>query len=126
VRRDWPPGILPLGNAAAALEPIGGEGMGLAMRSAELVATEVADALRAGRDVDHDRLLGQFDRLWRLRRAVCRAGAMVMSRRWMAAAGVSVLRAVPAVGRLAMTLAGKTHQLPTRPATAQPLPSPPQ
>ena len=32
---------IPIGNAAAALEPIGGEGMGLAMRSAELAAMEM-------------------------------------------------------------------------------------
>ena len=38
VRRTWPPAVIPVGNAAAALEPIGGEGMGLAMRSAELAA----------------------------------------------------------------------------------------
>jgi 2-polyprenyl-6-methoxyphenol hydroxylase-like FAD-dependent oxidoreductase len=34
IQRRWPEGVIPLGNAAAALEPIGGEGMGLAMRSA--------------------------------------------------------------------------------------------
>ena len=37
--RPWPGGIIPLGNAAAAIEPVGGEGMGLAMRSAEMAAT---------------------------------------------------------------------------------------
>jgi len=42
VSTDWPAGIVPIGNAAAALEPIGGEGMGLAMRSAEMAA----DALK--------------------------------------------------------------------------------
>src|SRR5690606_19674370 len=36
VRSHWPAGIIPLGNAAAALDPIGGEGMGLALRSAEM------------------------------------------------------------------------------------------
>ena len=31
VADHWPPRVIPLGNAAAALEPIGGEGMGLAL-----------------------------------------------------------------------------------------------
>src|SRR5206468_1372117 len=38
VMRDWPDNVIPIGNAAAAIEPVGGEGMGLAMRSAELAA----------------------------------------------------------------------------------------
>src|SRR5690606_38504066 len=38
VRRAWPDGVIPIGNAAAALEPIGGEGMGLAIASALLAA----------------------------------------------------------------------------------------
>src|SRR5439155_8761245 len=41
VARQWPPGIIPIGNAAAALEPIGGEGMGRAMRSAERGAPQL-------------------------------------------------------------------------------------
>ena len=38
VSDNWPENIIPIGNAAAAIEPIGGEGMGLALRSAELAA----------------------------------------------------------------------------------------
>src|SRR5205085_620835 len=48
VARHWPDRVIPLGNAAAALEPIGGEGMGLAMRSAELAAAALDDAHRTG------------------------------------------------------------------------------
>ena len=72
VRRDWPRNVIPIGNAAAALEPIGGEGMGLAMHSAMLgadaIASDVVEVLPA-----------RFDRLWRRRRAACRATAVLVS-----------------------------------------------
>src|SRR5207248_659926 len=68
----WPPGVIPLGNAAAALEPIGGEGMGLALRSAELAAhallTSPAPDLRAS-----------FHHLWQIRRLACRTAARLLS-----------------------------------------------
>jgi 2-polyprenyl-6-methoxyphenol hydroxylase-like FAD-dependent oxidoreductase len=70
---DWPPGILPIGNAAAALEPIGGEGMGLALRSAELTAA----ALHSG-DFNGASLRPAYRRLWSLRSLTCRAAA-----RWL-------------------------------------------
>ncbi len=38
VARRWPAGVIPLGNAAAAIEPIGGEGMGLALKSGLMAA----------------------------------------------------------------------------------------
>ena len=46
-RRDWPRGVVPVGNAAGAIEPIGGEGMGLALRSAELAAGAIINAYAA-------------------------------------------------------------------------------
>jgi len=63
----WPARVIPIGNAAAALEPIGGEGIGLAMRSAQLAACEVIVAADEGRDVDVRGLHRQFDQLWRVR-----------------------------------------------------------
>jgi flavin-dependent dehydrogenase len=123
VRREWPPGIVPVGNAAAALEPIGGEGMGLAMRSAELAASEIIASLTTGRSIDTDLLLAQYDSLWRIRRAACRTGALLISHRFPAAIAVSSLRTLPAIGQLAMTLAGKTHTTATRGASPKPLPS---
>jgi flavin-dependent dehydrogenase len=80
VGRDWPLKVIPLGNAAAALEPIGGEGMGLAMRSAELAA----EALNSGGDTR--RLRGRFNELWRRRRAACRGLAQLLSRPALAGA----------------------------------------
>lgn len=76
VGRSWPANVIPLGNAAAALEPIGGEGMGLAMRSAELAA----EALDEGGARAARRLRGEFNTLWRKRRVACRGLAQLMSR----------------------------------------------
>ena len=81
VRRDWQTGVIPIGNAAAALEPIGGEGMGLAMRSAEIVAKEL---LEAGADYDAEKLRRRMKSLWDMRRLTCRAGGMMLSRPMLA------------------------------------------
>src|SRR5690606_10183436 len=59
VRSRWPQNVIPIGNAAAAIEPIGGEGMGLALRSAELAAGR----LLAG-GCCTEQLGGEFRRLW--------------------------------------------------------------
>ena len=94
--------MVPVGNAAAALEPIGGEGMGLAIASAHAAATAVI----------HDQPLATLDatygRLWRGRRAVCRSAAMAMSHRPIDELTVLLARAVPPVARLGMRLAGKS------------------
>jgi flavin-dependent dehydrogenase len=74
VGETWPEGVIPIGNAAAAIEPIGGEGMGLALRSAELAA----EWLSQGRFDAHE-LRRQFRKLWRLRSAASRASAVILS-----------------------------------------------
>jgi 2-polyprenyl-6-methoxyphenol hydroxylase-like FAD-dependent oxidoreductase len=107
VTSDWPPGIVPLGNAAAAMEPIGGEGMGLALRSAELAAHAL---IAAGTDHHHPSLRNlpaQYRRLWRTRRPACRAGAVVMSRPRLAATAVDLLRSVPGLAGPSLRLVGK-------------------
>jgi flavin-dependent dehydrogenase len=79
VVRDWPAGVVPVGNAAAAIEPIGGEGMGLAMASGEMAA---AALIEAGEDRGHGAVeaLGRdYRKLWNRRRAACRLGAIVLS-----------------------------------------------
>lgn len=73
VREDWPPGVVCVGNAAAALEPIGGEGMGLALRSAELAV----GAILTGRPPGE--LRRDYRALWRLRRPMCRLAAVSLS-----------------------------------------------
>jgi flavin-dependent dehydrogenase len=85
VRRDWPEGVIPVGNAVAAIEPIGGEGMGLAMRSGELAARAIVDAVRAGA------LTREFSRLWRGRRIIWRALAWGVSRPGICGIGAKLL-----------------------------------
>jgi flavin-dependent dehydrogenase len=68
--------VIPIGNAAGALEPIFGEGIGLAMRSAELAAM----ALVSGRRDRLARLPREFARLWTWRRFTARATALAVSR----------------------------------------------
>jgi len=97
----WPARVIPIGNAAAALEPVGGEGMGLAMRSAELAALALVNGTSM-RD-----LRGAFDKLWRTRRTACRATAMLMSRPTLAGWVVPFVRSVPALHGSALACIGK-------------------
>lgn len=83
VQRDWPAGTIPIGNSAAAIEPIGGEGMGLAMRSAEMAAECLIEAFRRGVKPDVVKLRWDYVRLWRVRGLVCRATARVVSSPWL-------------------------------------------
>ena len=101
VRRHCPPNVIPIGNAAAALEPIGGEGIGLALRSAELAAT----ALIEGRPLES--LPRAFDGLWQLRRGTCRLVAQLLSRPTIADAVIPFACANEAIGQLIMSCMGK-------------------
>jgi 2-polyprenyl-6-methoxyphenol hydroxylase-like FAD-dependent oxidoreductase len=94
VNRDWKQNIIPLGNAAAAIEPVGGEGMGLAMRSAEIAANEIVCAFAQNRDINVSRLQREFRSLWTMRSIACRAGGKILSS--------------PTLSRLAVALAGST------------------
>jgi flavin-dependent dehydrogenase len=107
IQRRWPANIIPLGNAAAALEPIGGEGMGLAMRSAELAADALDHAARTNAPLPVRRLRSEFDRLWRTRRLACRALARLMSAPALAGDVVDWARGSESIGRAAMTWIGK-------------------
>lgn len=79
----WPIDQIPIGNAAASLEPIGGEGMGLAMRSAELAANELIAARREHRAIDTTTLRASYRELWRVRSIASRAAARIVSRPWL-------------------------------------------
>ena len=102
VRTHWPANVTPVGNAAAALEPIGGEGMGLAMRSAELAV----ESLLSGTRAEPKSLEGRYRSLWRARRLGCRAAALVISQPTL---GNALLqnRLPPVMTRAAMKLIGK-------------------
>lgn len=107
IQRRWPEGIIPLGNAAAALEPIGGEGMGLAMRSAELAAQALDDAARSSTPLPTRRLRSEFARLWRPRHMACRGLARLLSAPSLAGDVVDWARGSESIGRAAMALMGK-------------------
>jgi flavin-dependent dehydrogenase len=108
VVRRWPDRIIPLGNAAAALEPIGGEGMGLAMRSAELAAAALNQAERTGTPLPVEALRRSFDCLWRTRRLACRALARMLSTPAVAGDVVDWARGSESLSRAAMALIGKS------------------
>ena len=107
VARHWPPRVIPLGNAAAALEPIGGEGMGLAMRSAELAADALhrANATRSNAPVAA--LRDQFASLWKARRLACRALAKLLGQPAIAGDLMDLVGVNPPLARAAMALIGK-------------------
>ncbi len=107
VTANWPPNVIPLGNAAAALEPIGGEGMGLAMRSAELAASAIDIALRENREIDTPSLRRAYNRLWRTRRFAARATAMLMSSPRSAEFLVGAMNSLESLARPAMIPLGK-------------------
>jgi 2-polyprenyl-6-methoxyphenol hydroxylase-like FAD-dependent oxidoreductase len=101
VRTHWPQGVIPLGNAAAAIEPIGGEGMGLAIRSAELAVAELC------KSPDGGTIQAQYRQLWRVRASACRAaGRLASDRRWSPRAAM-VLGAVPGLLRAGTAVMGK-------------------
>jgi 2-polyprenyl-6-methoxyphenol hydroxylase-like FAD-dependent oxidoreductase len=83
VAAHWPSSQIPIGNAAASLEPIGGEGMGLAMRSAEIAANEIISATHENRAIDVDCIRAAYRDLWRVRSLACRAAARIASRPWL-------------------------------------------
>jgi flavin-dependent dehydrogenase len=101
VQRDWLAGVIPIGNAAAAIEPIGGEGMGLALRSAELA---VGMILSNG---DAASLWREYRRLWRMRGWACRAAAMCVSRPALCGVAVEAMASWEAMRDAALSWMGK-------------------
>jgi flavin-dependent dehydrogenase len=121
VKDAWPAGVTPIGNAAAAIEPIGGEGMGLALRSAELAVESLIEGLDrepvlleressvggpTGRRPNGKDLRWEFRSLWRRRRSACRAGAIVTSRPLLARMLVPMLTN-PIISDSTLRLIGK-------------------
>jgi 2-polyprenyl-6-methoxyphenol hydroxylase-like FAD-dependent oxidoreductase len=108
VNHPWPPRVIPLGNSAAALEPIGGEGMGLALRSAELATAALDQAARTQTPLPVRRLQIQFTRLWRTRRLACRTLARLLSMPAVAGDLLDLARDNIPLSRAAMALIGKS------------------
>ena len=103
VAPHWPRRVIPIGNAAAALEPIGGEGMGLAMRSAELAVEALTDSAV----FQPAALARAYARLWNVRRAGCRAAARVVSSPMFASMAAEVLGQDHSLRGLALRAMGK-------------------
>jgi flavin-dependent dehydrogenase len=108
VTNHWPERVIPLGNAAAAIEPIGGEGMGLAMRSAELAARMLLDSHTAGREPDLPALRLQFRRLWNTRGIVCRAIALGLSSPFLSSFALAAMDGRDPLLEHVLQLAGKS------------------
>jgi flavin-dependent dehydrogenase len=100
VSHDWPAGIIPLGNSAAALEPIGGEGMGLAMRSAELAVEGILNGTI-------DQLPAKFEKLWRVRSLSCRVIAALLSSSTWSGFTIDLARTCPFAVPVTMKMLGK-------------------
>jgi 2-polyprenyl-6-methoxyphenol hydroxylase-like FAD-dependent oxidoreductase len=109
VSGSWPMRVVPVGNAAAALEPVGGEGMGLALRSAELAVNAIVAAERIGNPDHIEKLPGEFQSLWRIRRTVCRGIAMMFSRADLADALAPLISANLSIPAAMMRWAGKAQ-----------------
>ena len=106
VANRWPEHIVPIGNAAAALEPVGGEGMGLALRSAELAAT----AILSGDPTRVENLPREFKKLWQVRRTICRGIAMMFSSEYLANAVAPLMAANVNIPAAIMRWAGKSER----------------
>jgi flavin-dependent dehydrogenase len=91
--RQWPERVIPIGNAASAIEPIGGEGMGLAMASGAIAAGVIDAAERAGRPVNAQALRRAYGRLWSTRGPACRAAAKIVSWPMVAEAALPLVAA---------------------------------
>ena len=107
VRRNWRHGITPVGNAAAAIEPIGGEGMGLAMRSAELAASSLSACEGAWTRGEQRLLARNYRRLWRTRGPACRAAALAASQPAVANRVAHALARAPCALQAGISLMGK-------------------
>jgi 2-polyprenyl-6-methoxyphenol hydroxylase-like FAD-dependent oxidoreductase len=99
--------VIPIGNAFAAIEPIGGEGMGLAIRSAEIVADALTAARDDGRAIDLNALSTEFHRLWSRTGLTCRAMAKVMSDGLSASTLITLAGDSASLKRLSLWLVGK-------------------
>jgi flavin-dependent dehydrogenase len=107
VANAWPRGVIPIGNAAAALEPIGGEGMGLAMRSAELAADALDAAAHGNCEPDVEALRRSYNALWKTRARACRATALAISSPTLADFAVHAASTSSVVAQLGVKLIGK-------------------
>jgi 2-polyprenyl-6-methoxyphenol hydroxylase-like FAD-dependent oxidoreductase len=103
VASEWPAGVALVGNAAAAIEPIGGEGMGAALRSAEIVACGIsASGTKPPVQVNHE-----LNSLYAPRRLACRSLARIFMSPAMSAMTAPIASRIPKVATAAAGWIGK-------------------
>jgi flavin-dependent dehydrogenase len=107
VGRNWPVRVIPIGNAAAALEPIGGEGIGLAMHSAELAADALDVAARRNAEPDVAELRQAYSNLWKTRSRAARIIARAISSPTLAEFAVQAAGSSDLLARVGISLIGK-------------------
>ena len=105
---DWPEGLVYVGNAARAIEPIGGGGMGAGVGASENSCQHIVKGIHAGRPVGRSDLIKDYDACWSARSFACRIGALGLRNEGIGAWAVDAGRASPWLGRMALVLAGKT------------------
>ena len=105
---NWPAHVVPVGNAAAAVEPIGGEGMGLALRSAELA---VAAIVAGDGPMGYQSLPQAYRSLWTVRRMTCRGAAIAVSNPTFADAVTPLVLSNQRLAHLVMRYTGKDDRL---------------
>jgi flavin-dependent dehydrogenase len=107
IAKDWPRRVIPIGNAAAALEPIGGEGMGLAMLSAELATGALDATAQDNREPEVATLRRTYNALWKTRSRACRVTGWAISSPTVAELAVQAAASSESLARLGMHLMGK-------------------
>jgi flavin-dependent dehydrogenase len=112
VQRSWRWRTIPVGNAAASVEPIGGEGMGLAMRSAELACASLLGTRGhdGGSGSDLEQLRAAYRRLWTIRGLACRTAALVVSSPRVACAIAGFVQDDSPLTAAALRLVGKASE----------------
>lgn len=103
----WPANVVPIGNAAAAIEPVGGEGMGVAMASAVVAADEIGRAFAANMPIDFARVRRRFRSLYATRSVACRLAARALTAGPIVAGVASAASGISVARSLVMRLVGK-------------------
>jgi menaquinone-9 beta-reductase len=112
VESRWRANEIPVGNAAAALEPVGGEGMGLALASSAIACGEIILARSEEREIDINFIRQKYRSLWRVRRIACRASSLLLSKPAVVDTALRVIKSIPSLRSTLLYTVGKTSARP--------------
>jgi flavin-dependent dehydrogenase len=101
------PNVIRVGNGSAAMEPICGEGMGVALRSAELAVSQLLDSTGLQGRGEHPITTVARSAAWSVRRSACRVGGMLASSPPASRVALAVLENLN-LGGAVMRLIGKS------------------